>query len=148
MQIVLFCGCPLDLILFGSIHDRPPGSPLGWMEEERTHLKLSCVSGVESGGCPEGCLHIEPHMSFYETMDGKAAREKAWHFINVSLGARICVWDGHWLIGLTGRSICPCVQSNPHQGQLLQFHPMELLSKHKLWINSTLIEDGMGSVMG
>lgn len=55
--------------------------------------------------------------------------------------------DGHQLIGLTGRSICPCVQSNPHQGQLLKFLPMELLSKHKLWINFKLSEGGMGSLM-
>ncbi|CAB1415398.1 unnamed protein product [Pleuronectes platessa] len=31
-------------------------------------------------------------------------------------GARICVWDGHGLMGPTGRSIGPCVRSNPHQG--------------------------------
>jgi len=86
-------------------------------------------------------------MSFYETMDGKAAEEKAWHFINMSLGARICVWDGHWLTGRTGHGISPCVQSNPHQGQLLKFLPTELLSKHKLWINFTLIEQVTGSLM-
>lgn len=55
---------------------------------------------------------------------------------------------GLWLIGGAGHSISPCVQSNPHQGHLLQFLSMELLGKHKLWINFRLSEGGKRRLMG
>lgn len=95
--------------------------------------------------------HIWSHFSSQATQvrgmpRGLFAHRTSWHFLN-PLDGKATGWP------LANRPSRPqhqpaCVQSNPHQGHLLQFLSMELLGKHKLWINFRLSEGGKRWLMG
>lgn len=74
MLIILCRGCTLSSRYLAQLTS---AAHLGGLERGKR---------CESGGCLEGCLLLEPHMSFCETVDGKDAGEKACCFISVSQG--------------------------------------------------------------
>lgn len=124
---------------FGQFHNPP--AHLGGAGSKKERI-WAASRRRKSRRCPGGvvcaqnlkCHYVKPWME-------KKHEQKACHFINKSLGARFLVWVGCWLIVKTGRRSCPCVQSNPHQGQLLQSLPLELLNQQKLWRNLTLTNE-------
>lgn len=116
---------------FNSIWPWHPSLLWGCIRGERTYLKPFLVTGNASQGDAQRAV---------------CSQNLIWHFLN-PLDGKAAGWP------LANRPSRPqhqpvCVQSNPHQGHLLQFLSMELLGKHKLWINFRLSEGGKRRLMG
>lgn len=135
MQIILICGCPP--------HPHPPP----WFNAIWAPFTI-CIHAHLGGawGGRKGTLDAVLYLRGLGQEDAQRAvctKNLICHVMKPWLEKQP---DGYWLMGPTGRSVCPCVQKeSPPRSANLNSFPWNC--KNKLWINSTLIEEGMASPM-